>query len=195
MDSIKIIYYLIPVLILVSISFLYSFFDRSTKIDLKDFSKSIYDYNLISIDGDSISISEYKGKKILIVNVASWWGHTPQYAGLQTLYEKYKNDLVVLGFPANDFLQEPGKNSKIKSFCSTKYGVTFPMFEKTNVKKSDNQNPLYVWLSNKELNGWNDKSPSWNFCKYLIDENGNLVKIFSSKVKPSDDEIVQYLNK
>ena len=195
MDSIKIIYYLIPVLILVSISFLYSFFDRSTKLDLKDFSKSIYDYNLISIDGDSISISEYKGKKILIVNVASWWGHTPQYAGLQTLYEKYKNDLVVLGFPANDFLQEPGKNSKIKSFCSTKYGVTFPMFEKTNVKKSDNQNPLYVWLSNKELNGWNDKSPSWNFCKYLIDENGNLVKIFSSKVKPSDDEIVQYLNK
>lgn len=195
MDSIKIIYYLIPVLILVSISFLYSFFDRSTKIDLKDFSKSIYDYNLISIDGDSISISEYKGKKILIVNVASWWGHTPQYAGLQTLYEKYKNDLVVLGFPANDFLQEPGKNAKIKSFCSTKYGVTFPMFEKTNVKKSDNQNPLYVWLSNKELNGWNDKSPSWNFCKYLIDENGNLVKIFSSKVKPSDDEIVQYLNK
>lgn len=195
MDSIKIIYYLIPVLILVSISFLYSFFDRSTKLDLKDFSKSIYDYNLISIDGDSISISEYKGKKILIVNVASWWGHTPQYAGLQTLYEKYKNDLVVLGFPANDFLQEPGKNAKIKSFCSTKYGVTFPMFEKTNVKKSDNQNPLYVWLSNKELNGWNDKSPSWNFCKYLIDENGNLVKIFSSKVKPSDDEIVQYLNK
>ena len=195
MDSIKIIYYLIPVLILVSISFLYSFFDRSTKIDLKDFSKSIYDYNLISIDGDSISISEYKGKKILIVNVASWWGHTPQYAGLQTLYEKYKNDLVVLGFPANDFLQEPGKNAKIKSFCSTKYGVTFPMFEKTDVKKSDNQNPLYVWLSNKELNGWNDKSPSWNFCKYLIDENGNLVKIFSSKVKPSDDEIVQYLNK
>ena len=114
---------------------------------------------------------------------------------MQTLYEKYKNDLVILGFPANDFLQEPGKNAKIKSFCSTKYGVTFPMFEKTNVKKSDNQNPLYVWLSNKELNGWNDKSPSWNFCKYLIDENGNLVKIFSSKVKPSDDEIVQYLNK
>ena len=195
MENIKIIYYLIPVLVLVSISFLYSFFDRSTKIDLKDFSKSIYDYNLISIDGDSISISEYKGKKILIVNVASWWGHTPQYAGLQTLYEKYKNDLVVLGFPANDFLQEPGKNEKIKSFCSTKYGVTFPMFEKTNVKKSDNQNPLYVWLSNKELNGWNDKSPSWNFCKYLIDKNGNLIKMFSSKVKPFDDDIIQYLNK
>ena len=195
MENIKIIYYLIPVLILVSISFLYSFFDRSTKIDLKDFSKSIYDYNLISIDGDSISMSEYKGKKILIVNVASWWGHTPQYADLQTLYEKYRNDLVVLGFPANDFLQEPGKNEKIKSFCSTKYGVTFPMFEKINVKKSDNQNPLYVWLSNKELNGWNDKSPSWNFCKYLIDKNGNLIKMFSSKVKPFDDDIIQYLNK
>ena len=195
MENIKIIYYLIPVLILVSISFLYSFFDRSTKIDLKDFSKSIYDYNLISIDGDSISMSEYKGKKILIVNVASWWGHTPQYAGLQTLYEKYKNDLVVLGFPANNFLQEPGKNAKIKSFCSTKYGVTFPMFEKTNVKKSDNQNPLYVWLSNKELNGWNDKSPSWNFCKYLIDGNGNLIKMFSPKIEPLDNEIVQYLNK
>ena len=195
MENIKIIYYLIPVLILVSISFLYSFFDRSTKIDLKDFSKSIYDYNLISIDGDSISMSEYKGKKVLIVNVASWWGHTPQYAGLQTLYEKYKNDLVVLGFPANNFLQEPGKNAKIKSFCSTEYGVTFPMFEKTNVKKSDNQNPLYVWLSNKELNGWNDKSPSWNFCKYLIDGNGNLIKMFSPKIEPLDNEIVQYLNK
>ena len=194
MENIKIIYYLIPVLVLVSISFLYSFFDRSTKIDLKDFSKSIYDYNLISIDGDSISMSEYKGKKILIVNVASWWGHTPQYAGLQTLYEKYKNDLVVLGFPANNFLQEPGKNAKIKSFCSTKYGVTFPMFEKTNVKKSDNQNPLYVWLSNKELNGWNDKSPSWNFCKYLIDEDGKLIEMFSSKVKPLDDLILKHLN-
>lgn len=195
MENIKIIYYLIPVLILVSISFLYSFFDRNIKIDLKDFSKSIYDYNLISIDGDSISMSEYKGKKILIVNVASWWGHTPQYAGLQTLYEKYKNDLVVLGFPANNFLQEPGKNQKIKSFCSTKYGVTFPMFEKTNVKKGDNQNPLYIWLSNKELNGWNDKSPSWNFCKYLIDENGNLIKMFSPQIEPLDNEIVQYLNK
>ena len=195
MENIKIIYYLIPVLILVSISFLYSFFDRSAKIDLTDFSKSIYDYNLISIDGDSISMSEYKGKKILIVNVASWWGHTPQYAGLQTLYEKYKNDLVVLGFPANNFLQEPGKNAKIKSFCSTEYGVTFPMFEKTNVKKSDNQNPLYVWLSNKELNGWNDKSPSWNFCKYLIDGNGNLIKMFSPKIEPLDNKIVQYLNK
>ena len=114
---------------------------------------------------------------------------------MQTLYEKYKNDLVVLGFPANNFLQEPGKNQKIKSFCSTKYGVTFPMFEKTNVKKGNNQNPLYIWLSNKELNGWNDKSPSWNFCKYLIDENGNLIKMFSPQIEPLDNEIVQYLNK
>tara|TARA_Y100000994_G_scaffold24118_1_gene17227 strand:- start:2470 stop:2811 length:342 start_codon:yes stop_codon:yes gene_type:complete len=112
---------------------------------------------------------------------------------LQKLYEEYKDNLVVLGFPANDFFQEPGKNNKIKNFCSTKYGVTFPMFEKTDVKKSDNQNPVYVWLSNKELNGWNDKSPSWNFCKYLVDERGNLVEMFAPSVKPFDSQIIKYL--
>tara|TARA_B100000579_G_C22840048_1_gene860921 strand:+ start:1587 stop:1934 length:348 start_codon:yes stop_codon:yes gene_type:complete len=113
---------------------------------------------------------------------------------LQSLYEKYEKDLVVLGFPANDFFQEPAKNAKIKSFCSSKYGVTFPMFEKTNVKKSDKQNPLYTWLSNKDLNGWNDKSPSWNFCKYLIDENGKLIDLFSQYTDPFDNEIIKYLN-
>ena len=113
---------------------------------------------------------------------------------MQTLYEKYKNDLVVLGFPANNFLQEPGKNAKIKSFCSTKYGVTFPMFEKTNVKKGSKQNSLYVWLSNKSLNGWNDAAPSWNFYKYLINDKGNLIGFFPSRVQPMDDEIVQHLS-
>ena len=113
---------------------------------------------------------------------------------MQTLYEKYKDDLVVLGFPANNFLQEPGKNAKIKSFCSTKYGVTFPMFKKTSVKKGGKQNPLYSWLSNKNLNGWNDTAPKWNFYKYLISNKGDLIEVFSSGVEPMDDEIVKHLN-
>ena len=153
-------------------------------------------YNVISIDGDSVSISKFKDKKILIVNVASKCGYTYQYEDLQKLYEEYSEDLVVLGFPSNDFLwQEPGENEQIKKFCSSKYGVTFPMFSKISVKKSDKQNSLYSWLSNKNLNGWNNEAPSWNFYKYLIDENGNLIKMFSSKIKPFDDDIVQYLNK
>ena len=130
----------------------------------------------------------------MIVNVASKCGYTYQYEGLQKLYEKYSDNLVVLGFPANDFLwQEPAKNDKIKEFCSTNYGVTFPMFEKTSVKKSDKQHPLYTWLSNKDLNGWNDDAPSWNFYKYLVDEEGKLLELFSQKVKPFDNVILKHL--
>ena len=130
------------------------------------------------------------------MNVASKCGYTPQYQDLQKLYETYSEDLVVLGFPANDFLwQEPGKNEKIKEFCSTNYGVTFPMFEKISVKKSKKQHPLYLWLSNQKLNGWNNQAPSWNFYKYLIDEEGKLIKVFSSKTIPFDEQIVKYLEK
>ena len=157
--------------------------------------ESIHELSFKSIDGTIIPFSKYKGKKIMIVNTASKCGFTSQYKGLQELYTMYtEQDFVILGFPANNFLwQEPGKNSKIKQFCQTQYGVTFPMFEKTDVKKSDNQNPVYVWLSNKELNGWNDKSPSWNFCKYLVDEKGNLVEMFAPSVKPFDSQIIKYL--
>lgn len=189
----KMINYIIPILIIISVSFLYSFFKTKDDIDISNLPTSLYEYPLISIDGEVFDLNSAKGKKILIVNVASKCGYTYQYEGLQKLYEKYSENLIVLGFPANDFFQEPGKNNKIKNFCSTKYGVTFPMFEKTDVKKSDNQNPVYVWLSNKELNGWNDKSPSWNFCKYLVDEKGNLVEMFAPSVKPFDSQIIKYL--
>ena len=196
MENMKIIYYVVPILVFISFSILYSSLKNSSGVDIPDLPHSIYEYNVISIDGDSVSVSHFKDKKILIVNVASKCGYTYQYEDLQKLYEEYSEDLVILGFPSNDFLwQEPGKNEQIKKFCSSKYGVTFPMFSKISVKKSDKQHPLYSWLSNKSLNGWNNEAPSWNFCKYLIDENGNLIKMFSSKIKPFDDDIVQYLNK
>jgi glutathione peroxidase len=156
--------------------------------------KTLYDFKMTSIDGNEIDFSIYKGKKVLIVNVASECGYTPQYKDLQALYEKYGDKLVILGFPANNFGgQEPGSDEEIKGFCQKNYGVTFPMFSKISVT-GDDQHPLYQWLSKKELNGWNDKSPGWNFCKYLIDENGNLLKFYSSKVKPLDEEITSQLN-
>ena len=186
--------YIIPLILLIFITALYSFFwgDKNQNID--QFSKSIYDYSARTIDGDSVSISEYKGKKILIVNVASRCGFTPQYEELQLLSEQYKNQVEILGFPANDFLwQEPDSNDKIKQFCSTEYNVSFPMFGKISVKKNKNQHPIYTWLSNKLLNGWNDQAPSWNFCKYLIDENGKLVQYYPSKINPLNNEIIKHL--
>ncbi len=143
-----------------------------------------------SIEGKEYDFSALKGKKVLIVNTASECGYTPQYEGLQKLYDTYKDKLVVLGFPANNFGgQEPGSNEEIKQFCTTKFNVTFPMFEKISVL-GDDMAPIYKWLTSKDLNGWNDQQPKWNFNKYLIDEEGNLVKYFSSAVKPMSDEIV-----
>jgi glutathione peroxidase len=155
--------------------------------------KTLFDFSAKSIDGKDVNLAEYKEKKVLIVNVASECGFTPQYKGLEQLYEKYKDKLVILGFPANNFgSQEPGTNEDIKKFCSDHYSVTFPMFEKISVL-GDDQNVIYKWLTSKELNGWNDKAPNWNFCKYLIDENGKLMKFYSSAVEPMSDEIVSEL--
>ena len=176
------------------ISFSYAFFNKEENQELTNLSYSIYDYEAVSIDGNTVKLSDYKGKKIIIVNVASKCGYTYQYEGLQSLYSKYKDKVVVLGFPANDFLwQEPGKNSKIKSFCQTKYGVEFPMFQKIALKQNKKQHPIFTWLSNKKLNGWNDNAPSWNFCKYLINEEGNLINYLSSSVKPFDQEIISFI--
>lgn len=151
---------------------------------------SFYDFTLNTIDGNAAKMESFKGKKLLLVNVASKCGYTPQYADLQQLHEKHGDKLLILGFPANDFgSQEPGSNEDIASFCQKNYGVSFQMFEKIAVT-GDNQHPLYKWLSSKELNGWNDKAPSWNFCKYLVSENGELLKFFNSSVKPLSDEIV-----
>jgi len=147
----------------------------------------LYDMKMNALDGTPIDFSKYKGKTLLIVNVASKCGNTPQYADLQQLNDKYKDKVVILGFPANNFGgQEPGTNTEIAEFCSKNYGVTFQMFEKISVKGEDAA-PLYAWL--KEKTG---QEPTWNFCKYLVKPDGT-VKFFNSKVKPLAPEIVNEL--
>jgi len=157
--------------------------------------KSFYDFKMKTIDGKEIDFSTFKNKKILIVNVASECGYTPRYEGLEKLYKKYKDQLIILGFPSNDFgAQEPGTNAEIGAFCKKNYGVTFLMFEKITVK-GENKHPLYQWLSKKENNGWNDEEPRWNFFKYLINEKGELTHVFPSKTEPQSKEIISEIEK
>ncbi len=151
---------------------------------------SFYGFKLKNIDGKEVDFSQYKGKKVLIVNVASKCGYTPQYESLQELHEKFGDKIAILAFPANNFGgQEPGSNEEIKEFCTTNYGVSFPVFEKISVKGFD-KHPLYRWLSDEKLNGWNNQEPTWNFCKYYINEQGELMKFFPSSVNPLDEEII-----
>ena len=155
--------------------------------------KTLYDFKVNNISGKPFDLSKLKGKKVLIVNVASNCGYTGQYKELQELHEKFGGKVAVLGFPANNFgSQEPGTNGEIATFCTKNYGVSFQMFEKISVKGGDTH-PLYKWLSTKSENGVNDQAPSWNFCKYLIDENGNVVKFFGSGVTPMSKEITDML--
>jgi glutathione peroxidase len=156
---------------------------------------SIYDFKVKGLDGSTINFSDFKGKKILIVNTASQCGYTPQYEELEKLYEKYKGKLVVVGFPANNFgQQEPGSNEEIHAFCKKNYGVTFPMAEKVSVKGED-IHPLFKYLTDEAIkSGGADPVIKWNFTKFLVDENGKLVKVFASKVKPLSEEITVYLN-
>jgi len=151
---------------------------------------SFHEFEVQTIDGEWISLNEYKGKVVLVVNVASKCGYTTQYEGLQSLYEKYKDDgLVILGFPANNFKgQEPGSNEEIKAFCTLEYGVEFPMFSKVSVL-GDDQHELFSYLTslpNPDFQG----DIQWNFEKFLIDENGELVHRFRSKTEPLSEEIV-----
>lgn len=156
---------------------------------------SIYDFKIPALDGKVIDFSKYKGKKLLIVNTASKCGYTYQYEDLEKLHEQYGSKVEVLGFPSNDFGgQEPGSHQEIQTFCQKNYGVTFQLFEKVKVKGPD-KHPLYQWLSSKTKNGWNDQEPTWNFCKYLINEKGELVKFYASGVKPLSDEITMEINK
>ena len=172
-------------------------------------SSSIYDFKVDALSkGKTIDLSAYKGKKILIVNTASKCGFTPQYEGLEKLYETYKNELVVIGFPANNFgAQEPGTNEEIGEFCKKNYGVSFPMAAKVSVK-GDDIAPLFKWLvqqSNELGNGVSEEYTSrkeflrdpikWNFTKFLFNENGKLIDVFPSKVKPMDTEITKFLGK
>ena len=155
--------------------------------------KSIYDFKLKALDGKEIDFKKYKGKKILIVNTASECGFTPQYESLQYLHENYGDKITILGFPANNFGgQEPASNAEIGAFCTKNFGVSFQLFEKSSVLPPD-QNPLYEWLTQPEQNGWNKEAPNWNFCKYLVNEHGSLLKFFSSAVSPTDDLLLKTL--
>ncbi|HEY8928367.1 MAG TPA: glutathione peroxidase [Mucilaginibacter sp.] len=154
--------------------------------------KSVYEFKLKSIEGKPFSLAQYKGKKVLIVNTASKCGFTPQYADLQKLAEQYKDKVVVVGFPANNFgQQDPGSNSEIHAFCKDRFGVTFPLSEKVSVK-GDDIDPLFKYLTeapNPDFTG----EIKWNFEKFLIDENGNLIHRFRSAVTPMSPEITKYL--
>ncbi|MGA0559920.1 glutathione peroxidase [Larkinella sp. VNQ87] len=150
--------------------------------------KSLYDFTVNSIEGKTVPLKQYRGKKVVILNTASKCGYTPQFEKWEAFYKEHGDKVVVLGFPSNNFKgQDPGSNAEIAEFCKKNYGVSFPMFEKTEVI-GENQSPLYKWLSDKSLNGWNDKVPTWNFCKYVINEKGELTHFFASKVLPTDDE-------
>lgn len=156
--------------------------------------KTIHDFTVAALDGDSIHFASFKGKKILIVNTASECGYTPQYAELEKLYKAYSDKLVVVGFPANNFgQQEPGTNAEIRSFCTKNYGVSFPMAAKISVKGND-MAPIYQWLTQKSLNGVLDADVSWNFNKFLLDENGQLLQHFKSSVAPMDKAITDQLH-
>lgn len=158
--------------------------------------ENFYDFVVKDIKGDDFKLADLKGKKVMVVNTASKCGLTTQYENLEALYKKYGGeDFVIVGFPANNFMsQEPGTNDEIASFCSINYGVTFPMMSKISVKGKD-MHPLYQWLTEKDKNGFEDSSISWNFQKYLIDEDGNLVKVVSPRTDPMDDEIIAWLEK
>jgi glutathione peroxidase len=154
---------------------------------------TIYQFKVDAIDGGTIDFSQYKGKKILVVNTASKCGFTYQYEGLEKLYEQYKDKLVVIGFPANNFMsQEPGSNSEIKEFCTGKFNVSFPLAAKVSVKGSD-IHPLFKWLTKKDENGVLDATIGWNFNKFLLDENGKLLEHFDSKTEPTSEAITKYL--
>jgi glutathione peroxidase len=156
--------------------------------------KTLYDFTVETIEGESFPLSQLKGKKVMVVNTASKCGLTPQYELLEKLYKQYKGqNFVIIGFPANNFLsQEPGSNAEILDFCTENYGVTFPMMAKISVK-GDDIHPLYQWLTSKKENGAVDSDVSWNFQKFLIDEEGRVVQSFSPRTKPNDEEIVNWI--
>lgn len=164
--------------------------NKTPKIEMTSF----YNFKMRTLDGEDFDFSSLKGKKVLIVNTASECGYTPQYAQLQELYDtEGGKEFEILGFPANNFgAQEPGSNEEIAHFCSKNYGVSFTMFEKISVK-GDDTHPIYEWLTQKELNGVSNAEVKWNFFKFLIDENGNWVKVLPSSVSPVDEQIISWI--
>ena len=156
--------------------------------------ETIYQFNVQDLSGNAFDFAALKGKKIMIVNTASECGLTPQYEQLQAVYEKYKDqNFVIVGFPANNFgSQEPGSNAQIATFCQKNYGVTFPMMAKISVEGND-QHAVYQFLTQKTKNGLEDNEVQWNFQKYLINENGELAKVISPRVLPTDSEIINWI--
>ncbi len=152
--------------------------------------RSLHDLIVHLNNGNELKLESFKGKKILLVNTASDCGYTHQYADLQKLYENNIEKLMVIGFPSNDFKeQEKSTDEEIEAFCKKNYGITFPLAAKSNVKKGAKQNEIFRWLSDETLNGWNEQEPTWNFCKYLVDENGKLIKYFDTAISPQNEEI------
>jgi glutathione peroxidase len=155
---------------------------------------SIYEFKVDGLEGGTIDFSQYKGKKIMVVNTASKCGNTPQYAELEQLYEKYKDKLVIIGFPANNFgQQEPGSNEEIKEFCTKNYGVTFPMAAKVSVK-GDDIAPIFEYLTSEAKKLGFEDPIKWNFTKFLLDENGKLITVIHNRTKPMSEEVLKYLN-
>ena len=155
---------------------------------------SIYEFKVEGLEGGAIDFSKFKGKKIMIVNTASKCGNTPQYAELEQLYEKYKDKLVIVGFPANNFgQQEPGSNEEIKEFCTKNYGVSFPMASKVSVK-GDDVAPIYKYLTEEAKKLGFEDPVKWNFTKFLLDENGKLITVIHNKTQPMSEEVLKYLN-
>tara|TARA_B100001142_G_scaffold36085_1_gene31813 strand:- start:273 stop:809 length:537 start_codon:yes stop_codon:yes gene_type:complete len=156
-------------------------------------SSDFYSIKFKNILGEDKSFKEFSGKKILVVNVASYCGYTKQYKDLQKLQDSYGDKLQVIAFPCNDFgSQEPGSDSQISQFCESNYNIKFPVMSKINIRKKP-IHPVYEWLTNSNLNGWNNSKPRWNFYKYLVDENGNLIKSFGSNTSPLSPEVIQSL--
>lgn len=162
------------------------------RLPLVDPPRSFYNLTATDIAGNTVTMDRFKGHKVLVVNTASRCGHTPQYAKLEELHQRFAaSGLIIIGFPSNDFLwQEPGSNAEIAAFCTKEYGVTFPMMEKVDVKGRD-MHPIYQWLTRKEMNGVLDSQVKWNFQKYLIDEQGRLIATFSPGTDPLSEEIVE----
>lgn len=157
---------------------------------------SIYDLSVQLNNGKELKLGQYKGKKLLLVNTASNCGYTNQYDDLQALYKKFSGNLEIIGFPANDFHeQEKGTDEEIAQFCKINFGVTFPLVKKSVVVPAPDQHPVYKWLTNKEENGWNEQAPTWNFSKYLLDENGHLTDYFDPSVSPLSNEVVTAVEK
>jgi glutathione peroxidase len=156
--------------------------------------KNLHDFSVKDIEGNDFNLADLKGKKVMVVNTASKCGLTPQYKGLEALYQKYKDqNFIIIGFPANNFMnQEPGTDEEIAEFCERNYGVSFPMMSKISVKGKD-QHEVYKWLTSKDLNGKDDSKVSWNFQKYLINPDGTLAKHFSPKTEPQDPEIISWI--